>query len=568
MLKKLPYGKSDFKDVKTEGYYYIDKTDFIPKIENSSDFLFFLRPRRFGKSLLISMLEAYYDIYYKEQFNEIFKDTYILTNPTPLKSSFYIMRFDFSGIDITDYKNSFRVNLLNTIDSFLKKYDIELIFRDDNPIHQLDYLFKYFSRNNLSLYILIDEYDSFVNKLLVNNIESYKDIVTTNEAIYKQLFTTFKVGTSGNDSAIKKMFFTGVSPLALYDVTSGSNIGKNLSLEYHFNNIVGITRAELEKMINYYSLDKFRELIYERCDEWYDSYRFNEDIKHTIYNADMILYYLDSIINNRKEPKNLIDINVRTDYTKLRYLVYSDKKLNGNFEILNSLINGEKRTLDVLRDSFSAFELKKVENFISFLFSLGFVTIKKDRFRISLSIPNQTIQKIMADFIDYAYKAMEFYPPVYKLNELVADFATDKKFDMFYFLHHEIKKNSSIRDYISQEAHVKASLITYFCQNNYYEVRSEVEANKGYIDILLNPIQDEMSYGAIIEVKYLTKKEYSDDTLKEKIQEAKNQLDQYDVEIRGKNLKKGVEFIKVILVYKTWELVHCEEYENPLFHIN
>ena len=361
MLKKIPYGLSDFKDLKTKGYYYIDKTNFISKIEDSSSFLFFLRPRRFGKSLLISMLEAYYDIYYKEQFKEIFKDTYILTNPTPMKSSFQIMRFDFSGIDITDYQDSFRANIVNTIDLFLKKYNIELSFRDNNPINQLDYLFKYCSLNKLSLYILIDEYDSFVNKLLVNDIKSYTNIVSTNEAIYKQLFTTFKVGTSGNDSAIKKMFFTGVSPLALYDVTSGSNIGENLSLEYHFNDMLGVTRAELDKMIDYYSLDNFRELIYERCNEWYDSYRFNEDIKHTIYNTDMILYYIKSMINNKKEPKNLIDVNVRTDYTKLRYLVYSDKKLNGNFDILNSLINGEKLTLDVLRDSFSAFELKKLK---------------------------------------------------------------------------------------------------------------------------------------------------------------------------------------------------------------
>ncbi|MCK4441527.1 MAG: AAA family ATPase, partial [Sulfurovaceae bacterium] len=308
----------------------------------SSSFLFFLRPRRFGKSLLISMLEAYYDIGYKDEFNEIFKDTYILKNPTPLKSSFYIMKFDFSGVDITDYKSSLRVNLIDTITLFLKKYKIELNFTDDNPINQLHYLFRYFSLKRLSLYILIDEYDSFVNKLLVENIDSYKSTVSTSEALYKQLFTILKVGTGGNDSAIKKMFFTGVSPLALYDVISGSNIGKSLSLEYQFNDMVGVTRAELDKMIDDYSLDEYRELIYRRCDTWYNSYRFNKRVTHTIYNTDMILYYFDSLIRDGHEPNNLIDINVRSDYTKLRYLVYSDKKLNGNFEILNSLINNER----------------------------------------------------------------------------------------------------------------------------------------------------------------------------------------------------------------------------------
>ncbi len=559
-MKKLPYGKSDFKDIKTKGYYYIDKTNFIEKIENSSDFLFFLRPRRFGKSLLISTLEAYYDIYYKDEFNDIFKDTYILKNPTPLKNSFYIMKFDFSGVNVTDYKNSFRTNILITINKFLNRYKISIEFISKNPIDMLNQLFSHISSQSLQLYILIDEYDSFVNKLLVNDSESYKEIVSTNEALYKDFFTILKVGTSGNDSAIKKMFFTGVSPLALYDVTSGSNIGESLSLEYDFNDMVGVTRAELDKMIEDYNLDQYRELIHTRCDEWYNSYRFSKRVTHTIYNTDMILYYLKSLIRYGEEPNNLIDINVRSDYTKLRYLVYTDKKLNGNFEILTSLINNEKRTIDILKDSFSAFELKKVENFISFLFSLGFVTMEKYRAGVKVYIPNQTIKKIMSDFIDYAYKAMEFYPPIHKLNELVGDFAYEKKLDAFHFLNDEIKKNSSIRDYIAKEAHVKASLITYLCQNAYYEVQSEVEANKGYIDILLNPVRDEILYGAIIELKYISKKEYTETKLQNMIEDAKEQLDQYDVAIRGKKLKKGVSFVKIILVYRGWELVYCKEY--------
>ena len=158
-------------------------------------------------------------------------------------------------------------------------------------------------------------------------------------------------------------------------------------------------------MIEYCELEKHRELIERRCDEWYDNCRFNKRVGYMIYNTDMILYYLKSLIRYGYEPNNLIDINVRSDYTKLRYLVYSDKKLNGNFEILSSLINNEKRTIDILKDSFSAFELKKVENFISFLFSLGFVTMEKYRAGIKVYIPNQTIKKIMADFISYAYKA-------------------------------------------------------------------------------------------------------------------------------------------------------------------
>jgi hypothetical protein len=311
--RKLPYGLSDFKRVKTENYFYIDKTVFIPKIEDELDFVFFLRPRRFGKSLTIAMLCAYYDINFKDEFDDIFKDTYILNNQTCLKNSFYIMKFDFSGVDITDYKNSFKNNLYLVMKSFISNYNLNVQLEFKNPVDDLNILFNYCSKKNLPIYILIDEYDNFVNKLLVEDIEEYKSLVTTSDAFYKQFFTTLKVGTSNNNSAIKKMFFTGVSPLALYDVTSGSNIGKNISMEKDFNDMVGVTDKELDNLIEYYELTHKKDTIIKRCKKWYNNYKFNKNIKHTIYNSDMILYYFDAQIRNDEEPQNLIDVNVRTD---------------------------------------------------------------------------------------------------------------------------------------------------------------------------------------------------------------------------------------------------------------
>ena len=316
MKRKLPYGLSDFKRVNNKEWYYIDKTDFIDKIESEQSFIYFLRPRRFGKSLTISMLYYYYDIYYKDEFDSIFNNTYILNNPTPLKSSFYILRFDFSGVDTTDYESSFRYHISLRIENFCSKYKININFNTQNPINKLEKLFNYCNDNNLPIYILIDEYDNFVTKLLISDMSAYKNIVTTKNAIYKEFFTMLKVGTSGS---VKKMFFTGVSPLALYDVTSGSNIGKNISLSENFNDMVGVTKDELKQMIEFYELKDKKEEIISRCDEWYNSYRFHKNITHTIYNSDMILYYIDSIIQTDKEPDNLIDTNVRTDYSKLKF---------------------------------------------------------------------------------------------------------------------------------------------------------------------------------------------------------------------------------------------------------
>lgn len=545
-MTKLPYGLSDFRRVIEEKWYYIDKTKFIELIEQEQSYLFFLRPRRFGKSLTISMLEYYYDIYYKDAFGDIFRDTFILTHPTPLKSSFYILRFDFSAVDTTDYESSFRTHLDIRIDSFCDKYHIPKI-ETKNPINKLEVLFVYCKKHNLPVYILIDEYDNFVTKLLINDMSAYKNIVTTQNAIYKEFFTMLKVGTTG---AVKKMFITGVSPLALYDVTSGSNIGKNISLSESFNDMVGVTKSELIDMIHFYGLENKKESIIARCDEWYNNYKFHQNVKHTIYNSDMILYYFDSIIRNNREPDNLIDTNVRTDYSKLKFLIYSNQKLNGNFKMLNQLILGEKVLVNEIKDNFSAFELASSDNFKSFLYSLGFVTIRKEFFRLTLEIPNQTLKKLLSEFIDYAYEEFEDNSMnVGRLNDYLAQLAINKDLQVFEYIAQVIKQSSSIRDYIDGENFVKAYLMAYLNLNHFYELKSEVESNKGYIDILLDPIQEEVPYGVIIELKYIKRGEFNEKLLQTQITQAKEQLVQYDL---------GERYIKIALVFKGWELMFCE----------
>ncbi|MFP4332938.1 MAG: AAA family ATPase [Campylobacterales bacterium] len=545
---KLPYGLSDFKRVLEEDWYYIDKTRFIEIIENEQSFLYFLRPRRFGKSLTISMLEAYYDVYYKDRFDNIFKTTYIYKNPTPLKSSFYILRFDFSAVNITNYESSFRNHIRFTIDEFCNKYNLDRLDIDD-PIDKLELLFRICVENNLPIYILIDEYDNFVTKLLISDKEAYKNIVTAKSAIYKEFFTMLKVGTSG---AVKKMFITGVSPLALYDVTSGSNIGKNVSLSLELNDLVGVTKDELVEMIEFYNLSDKKERILSICDEWYNSYRFSDSVEHTIYNSDMILYYFDYLVRTDKEPRDLIDTNVRTDYTKLKYLIYTDKKLNGNFRMLNDLILGKKITIPNIKDNFSAFELTNEHNFKSFMFSLGFMTLEKYRVALNLKIPNQTIKKLLSEFIHYAYIDFEdFDMKLDTLNEHILNFGYEKDLSAFSYLAQILKQCTSIRDFIDGESFIKAFMLCYLNLNPYYELKSEPESNKGYIDILLNPVKDEIPYGGLIELKYIKRDEKDNkELLKQKAKEAREQLNQYDL---------GERFIKVIIIFCGWEMVLCEE---------
>jgi hypothetical protein len=548
MKKKIPYGISNFAKLSRENLYYIDKTAFIPIIEDESDFLYFLRPRRFGKSLNIAMLEQYYDVNCLESFPEVFKDTYILDNPTPKKNSYHIMRFDFSAVDITDYERSFRNHISITLEFFLINYKIDLNLNFDNPIDCLEKILKYFQSTDKQLYILIDEYDNFVTKLLIDDMEKYKNIVTSKSAIYKEFFSMLKVGTT---MSIDKMFITGVSPLALYDVTSGSNIGKNISLNEKYNDLVGVTKKELLEMIDYYGLENKKERIIEICNKWYNSYVFSEEIDYTIYNSDMILYYIDCLIRNNREPKDLIDTNVRTDYSKLKYLIYSNKKLNGNFQMLNNLIEGKDVIVNGIKDNFSAFELTNADNFKSFMFSLGFMTLEKRLFQINLKIPNETIKKLLAEFIHYAYQDFSDYSMILDtFNEKLAQLAIKKDLSVFYYLNEVLKESSSVRDYIDGENFIKAYLISYLSLNNFYMLKSEKEINKGFADLVLEPVKPEVPYGVILEIKYIKKNEFSDKLVEEKITQAKVQLKQYDL---------GKDYIKIALVYHSWELVHCEE---------
>lgn len=552
----LPYGVSDFRDVKLNNYYYIDKTHFIPKIEEYGRYLFFIRPRRFGKSLFLNMLGFYYDIFYKNEFEKVFHDCFIINNLTKEASRYYILKFDFSAVStIGDIDRNFSRYCNIKMKAFLKKYDLNSINIDlDTPAHEnLNILF---TELNIPIYIMIDEYDNFINNILMHDQKDYQKLVSSkNEAIYKEFFKLLKAATSDNSSSLKKMFITGVSPLALYDVTSGSNIGVNITNEKAFNSAVGVTKEEFEKLLKHYEIDSKKIKI----NEWYDNYKFNKYIKETIYNTDMILYYVKSLILTKYPPENLVDLNVRTDYSKLRYLVYTDNRLNGNFSILQKLFGDGYVTSLELKDSFSAFEMKKEDNFISLLYYLGLTTIDKYyRGKYYFKIPNQTIRIIMAEYVQKALKESKIFDiKLYEFQETIQEFAYDRSLNVFKYLSTKIKEKSKIRDYIEGENFIKGFLIAYLSLSPFYSVLSEEERNKGFIDIYLKKapnIEDDI-LEAIIELKYIPRNKFTKSLLKEKIKEAKEQIKRYGL----KESEKGV-----ILVFNGWELVYCEFYDTSV----
>jgi hypothetical protein len=559
-MKKIPYGESDFRKIKLENFYYIDKTHFIPKIEMMPSFLFFIRPRRFGKSLFLNMLAFYYDIYYKDEFEEIFQETYILNNRTKEVSSYMVLTLDFSAVDIFNVNESFKHLLQIKIESFVDKYKLDINFKLDNPISMLNDIFDYSKKNHLNLYILIDEYDNFANRLFLNNREDYLNIVTKKTAPFKQFFTTLKAGTAGNNGAIKRMFITGVTPMTMYDVTSGFNIGSNISLDSRFHNMIGLNQQELE-----YTLKEFK--IEDKVDrgllkEWYNSYIFSEESSEPIYNTDMILYFVDKFIAHYKLPREMIDINVRSDYSRLRSIIYTNKKLNGNFSTLQTLIGGESIQISNLVQDFSALNLYKEENFKSFMFYLGLVSIKDRDFDLNLKIPNETVKRIDIDFLASALELERVFEiNISQLARELKKFALYGDLEVFRYLAQMIKENTGIRDYIYKEQTVKAMYLAYLSLTPYFVIKSENEMNKGFCDIFLKPLNPYVEYIGLLEFKYIKrgKSKPSKKRINSLVEEAKEELDRYEQDELVQNyIKDGLKLQRVVIVFWGWEMVYCK----------
>ncbi|MEA2099471.1 MAG: AAA family ATPase [Campylobacterota bacterium] len=557
-MKKIPYGMADYKRIKEKNFFFVDKTKFIEKLENLNEsYLIFLRPRRFGKSLFIAMLEAYYDKHYKSDFEMMFSDTYIGKHTTSLANKYLIMRFDFSGVDINNVEESLRINLLNTLNFFIKKYKLD-VEKNDNPIILFDNLFTYLKEQKLELMILIDEYDNFANKLLLREKTEYLGLVSEKTASFKQFFTVLKTATSGNDSPLKRMFITGVTPMTMFDVTSGFNIGSNISMRPDLNEMLGFNESEVDELLEYYKLDVDKEILRE----WYNNYSFSEDTEQKVFNTDMILYFINKYQVSNKLPKEMIDINVRSDYSKLRNIIYTNKKLNGNFETLQALIAGDIVSVSNLVQDFSALNLEKTNNFKSLMFYLGLITIERRELSLKLKIPNETVKRIDIDFLkDTLALEKMFKLNTDKLEESLEEFALNGNLEIFKYLALMIKENTGIRDYIYKEQSVKSMYMAYLSLSPYYVVKSELELNKGFADILIKPFSPYVKYVGLLEFKYIKATDKADKETVENLKlEAVEQLEKYQNDsLITQHTNQGLNLKKVVLIFHAWEMLVCEE---------
>ena len=583
-VKQVPYGVADFATVIEQNLYYVDKTMFIPELEKQPRNLFFIRPRRFGKSIFLSMLYSYYDCAQSHKFQSLFGNLWIGQHPTPLQGKYQVLFLDFSQItgNIDKLETKFNSYLSINLDAFVRQYseyyqaEMEEILAQEDFEEKMELIFKAAKAHQYHLYLIIDEYDNFTNVILNERGEKVYHAITHTDGFYRDVFKKFK----GN---FERIFMMGVSPVTLDDVTSGFNIGWNISIKPEFDEMLGFSTTDVVEMFTYYKehgsipADSDIDAIVNNMKPWYDNYCFAKQAlkkKTRMFNCDMVLYYLRNYMDAGCPPEEMIDPNTRTDYGKMKKLLQFDK-LDGERKGIIRKIAEEEQIVTQLYESFSAYQIPKAEIFPSLLFYYGMLTIKGTRgSKLILGIPNNNVRKQYYGYLEEEYQA-KAYVDVNQLTDYYYDMAYDGKWEEgLRFMADAYAKVSSVRDGIEAERNLQGFFMAYLNLNNYYVTAPELELNHGYCDFFLLPdlthYASQHSY--ILELKVLSKKDFSaivegeftEDgkpmTKAEKQwREAVDQIHRYAEAPRVEALRQGTKLHLIIMQFEGWELKRMEE---------
>lgn len=568
-IKAIPYGIANFVEVVEQNMYYADKTMYLPKLENQPKNLFLIRPRRFGKSIFLSMLRAYYDIAQKDKFQARFGDLWIGHQPTKLQGQFQIVYFDFSKASAgsESLAENFDRYCCGVLDNFAFIYasyyesDFEKEMRSQpDAASKLNYLNLKAANTGSRLYLIIDEYDNFANTVLNEQGSEMYHALTHASGFYREAFKIYK-------GMFERIFMMGVSPVTLDDLTSGFNIGWSISTDPDFNMMLGFSETEVREMLQYYkeagALAEDVEAMITEIKPWYDNYCFAPDSLETdpkIFNCDMVLYYLNNYLKRGKAPEQMIDPNTRTDYNKMKRLIQLDR-LDGNRKGVIQDIAEKGFIITNLVTSFPAEQIARKEIFPSLLFYYGMLTITGTRgSRLILSIPNNNVRKQYYEYMLEEYQASRHLD----LNDLLNAFDS-MAFNgnwrpAMEFISEAYKNNSSVRSAIEGERNIQGFFTAYLSINSYYLLSPEVELNHGYCDMFLLPNlrYPETAHSYIIELKYLSVKDY-DSQADRQWNEAVEQIHGYAKGEKVFQLSHGTKLHLLIIQFKGWEVVRMEE---------
>ena len=609
----IPYGMADFPTIRREGFLYVDKTRFVRELENERH-VFFLRPRRFGKTCWLSVLEHYYDRTRKSGFEALFADTDIGREPTANRSGYGVLRLNFSafGKSLATLEESFeeycdtRLHgmLEANADVFPKELARRILSRRTMGA-RLNELFLHAERLGFRLYLLIDEYDNFANTILAGEGQAAYRRLTHGGGFFRDFFATVKAGTESG--SLDRLFVTGVSPVTLDDVTSGFNIGTNISFDAAYGEMVGFTRKEVRDLVTMYAdmgvLDVEPGAAMAVMSEWYDGYRFAKGASESLYNTNMVLYYLKHSIPRKPGPEHLIDTNVRTDYAKLRHLVTVNREatfaaaraaeetgvavgtppadarrpisnsaegrktekrgLNGNFDVLRQVIATGQVESDLI-PSFPVEQLGQRENFLTLLHCLGLLSVQgvADG-RLRLGVPNQTVRRLMYGYLRDAYRDVGvFSVDLLAFEDLMWAMARDGAWrPAVDFLATALRRQTSVRDYVQGERLLQGFFAAYLGAAGCFVFHTERELGHGFADMVLAPLTvryPTLRHGYVVEIKYLKRGDERDATAQSALAAAKAQLRGYLADERLAQQHPSVQFTAIALVFRGWELVRAE----------
>jgi hypothetical protein len=590
-LKKIPYGISDFNDFRVKNLYYVDKTRFIRDIEEKGSYLFLIRPRRFGKSLFLAILEAYYDIIFKDRFDFLFSGTDIHQNPTKEKNSYMVLKLNFSAVnpDISGVEESFLNYIKDSASDFVTKYGKMLEIDSKEAKREFGLrksaselmvtLLKYCKRKEQKLYVIIDEYDNFANTILSESGEQAFVDITHGSGFFRAFFNVLKAGTTDMDAPISRLFMSGVSPVTLDDVTSGFNIATNITMDPDINEIMGFTQSEVETMIEYYrqtgKISHPTPELLEIMSRWYNHYRFSIDSDTDLFNTVHVLYFLQQYLLRSKIPHELIDRNARIDYQKLRHLIIIDKKgtptapmVNGNFSQLRQILETGQAIANI-QTGFPAEELIKPGNFLSLLFYFGLLTIKGSTptLQTVLAIPNEFVKRLFYDFIKDTYEAAKIFSlDMVMYSNLLEDFAISGKWQpLIEFIAGRMEASLSLRDLMTGEKAHQVFWNVYLGLGALYIVYPEKELNQGFADLALVPMLFQypaIKFSYLVELKYIKPSENEPpdpQKVRELKEEAVNQLNRYSLDEKFQKAIGATTLKKLVLIFCGNRMVYHDE---------
>ena len=569
---KIPYGVSDFRTIRNEGLYYVDKTRHLALMEERDRFIFFVRPRRFGKSLFLSMMESYYDLNQKKDFKKLFGGLWLGAHPTENANRFMTLKLDFSKVGGTgkELERAFEAHIGKKLDDMVSRYPscFDARFRASfagQPVSdKFADIVDTSRRAGIPLYLIIDEYDNFTNQMIwAAGVEDYRDI-THGAGFYRNWFKKFK-------GDFDRIFMTGVSPVTLDDLTSGFNIAANLTLDPDFNSALGFSETEVLQMYrDFKGVGRFTkgdpEKIVKSIKPWYNGYCFSEKKigEESVFNSDMTLYHLKNYVATGEHPRSMVDVNIKTDYEKLKTVAELQRAVlhiegSNALPITEKLVTTEGMQFELV-DSFPVESIIKPANFNSLFFYYGLLSMtgKKD-YEPVFGIPNACVEKQMFDYLRSAYT-----PPEKDWSEweaLARRFALYGEWKPFLeAVAANYDESFPVRGSLGGEYRLQGYHQAEFGHVKYFLARPEMELAHGYCDFFLFPDKarfENVPHSYIVEFKYV-KKGAKKAELEAQRKEGIAQLKAYAKDKKIPALAKDTTLHLILVQYRGPKMCNCE----------